>query len=101
MNYTSRVNFHAKYSFVAEATFNAKLFKSANAISPKKKIPTNVCTLNFVNKGIKKIYFSVVFQMKDVIDSLPFNLQDHESIPRTTYKLTATTSSKVFKYKKQ
>ena len=27
--------------------------------------------------------------MKDVIDSLPFNLQEHDSIPAATYKLIA------------
>ena len=37
--------------------------------------------------------------MKDIIDCLPFNLQDHENIPVTTYKLTATIRNKVFNCK--
>ena len=37
--------------------------------------------------------------MKDVINSLPFNLQDHENIPVATYKFTATISNTVFQYK--
>ena len=44
--------FHQSYSFVLDI-ISTKLFKSANAISPKKKIPANMCTWNFVNKGIK------------------------------------------------
>ena len=38
--------------------------------------------------------------MKFIIDSLPFNLQDHENIPVTTYKLNATNRNEVFSYKK-
>ena len=34
------------------------------------------------------INVSEFFQMKDAIDSVPFNLYDHESVPVTTYKLT-------------
>ena len=37
--------------------------------------------------------------MKDAIDYLQFNLQDHESILATTYKLTATITNKFFNYK--
>ena len=37
--------------------------------------------------------------MKDVVDSLLFNLQDYEKIPVTTDKLTATIRNKVYKYK--
>ena len=33
------------------------------------------------------------------IDSLPFNLQDHENIPVTIYKFTATFRNKAFTYK--
>ena len=50
---------------------------------PNKKISTNLNTLNFVNKGMGKINVTKIFKMKDVFDSVPFNLQDHESIPRT------------------
>ena len=38
--------------------------------------------------------------MKFIIDSLPFNLQHHENILVTTYKLTATNRNEVFSYKK-
>ena len=48
---------------------------------------------------MKDINVSRIFQIKDVIDSLPFNVQDHESISVTTYKLTATIRNKVFNYK--
>ena len=39
--------------------------------------------------------------MKDAIDSFSFNLQEHEDIAVTTYKLTTTIKNKVFNYKKQ
>ena len=58
-----------------------------------------VCSLNSVNIVMEKINVSKTFQMKDIIDSLPFNLQDHENIPVTTYKLTATIRNKVFNCK--
>ena len=35
-----------------------------------------------------------MFQIKDAIDSLPFNIYDHEKNPVTIYKLIAT--NKVF-----
>ena len=37
--------------------------------------------------------------MNDVIDFLPFNSQDRELIPVTTYKLTATIRNNIFNYK--
>ena len=40
-----------------------------------------------------------IFQMKDVVECLPFELLDHENIPATTYKLTGTIRNKVFNYK--
>ena len=42
---------------------------------------------------------SKIFQMKDVIDFLLLNSQDHERIPVTTYKLTATIRNNIFNYK--
>ena len=46
-----------------------------------------------------KINVTKIFKMKDVFDSVPFNLQDHENIPRTAQKLIATIRNKVFNYK--
>ena len=48
---------------------------------------------------MEDINISKIFQMKDVIDSLHFNLEGHENIPETTYNLTATIRNKAFKYK--
>ena len=39
--------------------------------------------------------------MKNVINSLPFNIQDHENIHVTTDKLTATIRNNVFNYKER
>ena len=36
--------------------------------------------------------------MKDVVDSLPFSLQDNENIPVNAWKLTANIWSKTFNY---
>ena len=76
-----------------------QIYKSTNIISPKKKIPKNVCTLNFVNKGIEDFNVSKIFQMKNVNDSLQLNLRDHENISVTTYKLTATIWNKICNYR--
>ena len=46
---------------------------------------------------MEDINVSKIFQMNDVFD--PFNLQEHENIPVTTYKLVATIRNKVFNYK--
>ena len=42
-------------------------------MSPKKKISANLCSFNFVNKGMEDINVSKVFKSKDVIDFVPFN----------------------------
>lgn len=42
--------FHQWYSFALNI-IGTKLFKSTNAILPKKKISTNLWSLSFVNKG--------------------------------------------------
>ena len=47
---------------------------------------------------MKDINVSKIFQMKNIIEYFPFNLLDHENIPVTTYKLTATIRNKVFNY---
>ena len=90
--------FHQWYSFVLDIV-DTKLFKSTNVISVMKKIPTNVCSFKFVNKGVEYINVSKVFQMKNLPNSLSFNLQERENICVTTYKLNATISNKVVKYK--
>ena len=42
------------YSFVLN-NIHAKLFKSTNVISRKKKISTKIYTFNFVNNGMEEI----------------------------------------------
>ena len=58
-----------------------------------------MCTLNFLNKCIEGINVSKFLQMKEAIDSVPFNLYDHESVPVTTYKLTKLIENIVFNHK--
>ena len=58
--------FYQWYNFVLDIV-DTKHFKSTIVISPNRKIPTKVYTLNFVNKGMEDINFSKIFQMKDVI----------------------------------
>ena len=76
-----------------------QIYKSTNIISPKKKIPKNVCTLNFLNKDMEDFNVSKIFQMKGVNDSLQVNPQDHENISVTTYKLTSTIWNKICNYR--
>ena len=45
------------------------------------------------------INVSKFLQMKEAIDSVPFNLYDHESVPVTTYKLTKLIENIVFSHK--
>lgn len=48
---------------------------------------------------MEDINVTKIFQMKDVIDPLPFILQGHKNILVTKHKLTPTSRSKVFSYK--
>ena len=48
---------------------------------------------------MEDINVSKSFQMNDITDSLLFNLQDHENISITTYKLTGTIRNKFFNHK--
>ena len=52
-----------------------------------------------MNKAMGDINVSKIFQIRVAIDFLSFNLQDHENIPVTTYKLHASVRNKVFNYK--
>ena len=72
------------------------IFLNQKISSPQRK---RVCTLNYLNKDLEDIIVFKIFQMKDAIDSLQFNLQDHESILASTYKLTVTIRNKLFSYK--
>ena len=48
---------------------------------------------------MEDINVSKSFQMNDITDSLLFNLQDHENISITIYKLTGTIRNKFFNHK--
>ena len=41
-----------------------------------------------------------VYYIYDIIDSLPFNPQDHQRVPVTSCKLTTTIRNNVLNYKK-
>ena len=58
-----------------------------------------MCALNFVDTAMEDINVSKIFQIKDAINYLPFNFQDHRKILPITYKLTATTSKNVLNNK--
>ena len=51
--------------------------------------------------SLEASYLICVFQIKDVISSLLFNLPDQENILVTTYKMTVTIMSKVLTINKQ
>ena len=78
---------------------NSVLFKSINILSHKRKRLKQTCVLNFVDTDMEDINVSKIFQMKNAIDYLPFNLQDHKIILLITYRLNVTTRKKVFNNK--
>lgn len=55
--------------------------------------------MNFVNKSMEDFNVSKIFQMKNANDSLQLNLQDHENISVTTYKLSTTIWNKICNYR--
>lgn len=62
----------------------------------KQNVPANVCTLNFVNKGMEDVNVSKIFQTKNAIGLLLLSLQDYKNLPLTTYKVAATIRNKAF-----
>ena len=63
-----------------------------------KKIPTNVITINFVNKGIDDIHISKILRSSEVTSLLPEVLQVDDEMPTCTMKLDAPIRSKILNY---
>ena len=68
-------------------------------IVKKKKIPKNVVTIPFVNKGIDDIHLAKIFRSADVISLLPEALQREEEAPTVTMKLDPPIRSKILNYR--
>ena len=65
---------------------------------PKKKVPENICTIKFINKGMDLINLSELLRQQDVLQSLPENLQDESRQPQVVMKLESPIRHKIMNY---
>ena len=75
---------------------DTKLYKPSKVET--KKIPKNVITINFVNKGIDDIHISRILRSSEVTSLLPEALQVDDEMPTCTMKLDAPIRSKILNY---
>ena len=79
---------------------DSKFFnKKADDIDGKKKVPVNVCVIDFVNKGIDYLHLNRIFRSDAVKNALPDYLKSQDLIPTVTMKLINPIRNKIFNYK--
>ena len=78
-------------------TIETKLYKEP--VKKEKHIRKNVCTIRFVNKGIDEIKVSQIFNLPEVIATLPQELQDKDDIPSVAMKLDPPIRNKILNYR--
>ena len=66
----------------------------------KKKAPENICTLQFVNKGMEHINVSHIMNLPEIIQSLPESLQEEAKLPKIVMKLDTPIRNKIMNYEK-
>ena len=76
---------------------DTKLYKPVE--NYKKPTPKYLCTVNFCNKAVECIRLSSIFNLPEVIQLLPSELQTKENIPVVTFKLGNTVRNKILNYK--
>ena len=87
------------YHYVLDI-IDTKFFKVDDQVKTKKKIPKNVVTIKFVNKGLDDIHVSRIFKSPEVTSLLPEVMRvDDEEIPTCTMKLDPPIRSKILNYK--
>ena len=87
------------YIYIADI-IDTKFVNKIDPIPSKKKIPpSNVCVIQFINKGIDDIHLSKIFKSEDVINNLPTILQEENNIPIATFKLDNPIRNKILNYK--
>ena len=77
---------------------DTKFLKPENKENTK-RVPKNVCVIDFVNKGVEDIHIGSIFRLPDVISMLPNSLQTDDNVPVPTMRLTNTIRSKILNYK--
>ena len=96
----TRFTFHEKrfqwYHFILDI-IDTKFLKPT--IEKKRKIPKNVFTIHFVNKGLDDIHISRILRSAEVISLLPDPLKSIDEIPTCTFKLDPPIRSKIFNYR--
>ena len=78
-------------------TIETNLYKEP--VKKEKHIRKNVCTIRFVNKGIDEIKVSQIFNLPEVIATLPQELQDKDDISSVAMKLDPPIRNKILNYR--
>ena len=95
--FTFRSNREQWYLYILDIIDTKFLKPPAEKI--RKKIPKNVCVVNFVNKGLDDIHLSKIFNSPEVVALLPECLQNDDDIPSVTTKLDPPIRAKILNYK--
>ena len=92
------INKEQWYHYILDI-IDTKLYKNKTPSKRKKDPPKNICTVDFLNKGLEFIRLSSIIKLPANISHLPEQLQCQENIPVVTYKLGATIRNKILNYK--
>ena len=77
---------------------DTKLLPDTPALERKRKAPVNICTLKFLNKGMEQINPSEIFNLPDIIQTLPETLRSADNIPKVVMKLDGSIRHKILNY---
>lgn len=75
------------HNYLLDVT-DTKIYKSKQ-IRPKNAYK-RICTVKFDNKAIETIQLTKTLNHPEIIKTLPYSLQEKESIPTVTHKLANT-----------
>ena len=76
---------------------DTKLYKEP--VKAVKQARKNVCTVRFINNGIDDIRLSQIFNLPEVIATLPEELQEKDEIPSVAMKLDPPIRNKILNYR--
>ena len=76
---------------------DTKLYKEP--VKAVKRARKNVCTVRFINNGIDDIRLSQIFNLPEVIATLPEELQEKDEIPSVAMKLDSPIRKKILNYR--
>ena len=75
---------------------DTKLYKEP--VKAVKQFRKNVCTVRFINNGIDDIRLSQIFNLPEVITTLPEELLEKDEIPSVAMKLDSPIRNKILNY---